>query len=427
MPAIHYRRGRNAGTRRVFIAVPTYSGTVGAVFSVSLFEGMQILDAAKISVDLCIQTGNCHVDDARNAMVREFLKTDCDQFIFIDDDVGFDGADLYRLVNCPGDMVAGVYPCKQNDTNFPVMTIPGTELWADAHGRVEVEAVPTGFLKMTRRCINLMVDCFGERKFYGRGQENESPHVILFERTYEGGKRFSGDYAFCRKWRSLGEKIYVLPEMTFLHTGQYAWGGSLADYWRKRHGVESATVTDSFGRIADGYATLRDFGAVTRYWNNPYAMSPEELEAFYVLLRAFGDAACLVEYGSGISTVISSLVCSSVTAFEADPEWAGRVYSELCRRGVDWPVLAGCGKVVDGWYENDYLVRCANVMLVDGPDRSLGGDRSRFLACKNIGSVSAVFVHDMDDMLFARIVDSGLFDNPEWDRSKRYAILKKTV
>jgi acetone carboxylase gamma subunit len=35
-------------------------------------------------------SGNCHVDDARNSVVREFLASDCTELVFIDADVSWE-------------------------------------------------------------------------------------------------------------------------------------------------------------------------------------------------------------------------------------------------------------------------------------------------------------------------------------------------
>lgn len=407
MPTIHYLRGRDYGVKRIFLAVPTYSGSVGAGFLMSFFEAVEILGAAKISIDLCVQTGNCHVDDARNAMVREFLKTDCTDMVFIDEDVGFRGEDLLQLVTVERDMVAGVYPCKQDDEEFPVRTQPGKELWTESDGCVEVEGVPTGFLRMSRALIEKMVQKFGQRKFYGRGQENDTPHHILFERTYEAGVRYSGDYAFCRKWRSIGGKIYVIPEMHFTHTGEKAWSGCLGDYWKRIYGVAEQdkqarfdAAIESLGRGTCSESILSDLFAG---WGNPdWSAGVELLESCIAHARqAKGN---ILECGSGLSTLVLALsTCQHIWTLEHDPIWASHTHRMLQRYGIKNVTLIYAPLKNYGpfdWYDVSNELPPFDLVICDGPPRTTRGNRAGIAIIEEqIASGATVIVDDPGEYL----------------------------
>jgi hypothetical protein len=129
---------------------------------------MLALTKEGIAVDLCHIAEHCHVDDARNAMVREFLMSKASHLVFIDNDVGFAPGNLIRLAKHDRDMVAGVYPLKEEGEGYPIRIKDGVELWAESDGLVEVEGLPTGFLKISRACIERMIEVYGDRKFYGR-------------------------------------------------------------------------------------------------------------------------------------------------------------------------------------------------------------------------------------------------------------------
>lgn len=402
MPKIYYQRGKDSGSRRIFIAVPTYSGSVGAAFLMSFFEAAQILDAARIGVDLCVQTGNCHVDDARNAMVREFLKTDCSDMVFVDEDVGFDGADLLKLVSVERDLVAGVYPCKQDEEEFPVRTKPGVELWAEPDGCVEVEGVPTGFLRMSRSMLETMISKFGDRKFHGRGQENEPPHVILFERTYENGVRYSGDYAFCRKWKSIGGQLYVMPEMSFTHTGEKSWGGCLGDFWRKKHGVTEARFDEAIARLRAGDAKPEYFQWLLDGWGNPYAATKEMLATIYEL----GKGATVLECGSGITTLVLACAGAKVVSLENDAGWMTRVYSHLQHYQLNADVRYSPITKYEGfeWYQRPEIGP-VSLVVCDGPQRKYGRDGLFALMDDEIKSATIV-MDDTDDSKQADLLGS---------------------
>ncbi len=201
MPVVNYRRGLDSSGPRVFLAVPTGSGDITAPCVASLLEGVQALRAFGFAVDFCIEAGNCHVDDARNSLVREFLKTDCADLVFIDADVGFDPVDLVRLCQFDRDVVGGVYPKKEEPEGFPVL-VEGS-LQAEADGLVEVKGLPTGFLRIRRPVLETLRD--KAESFIGQAGD-PVPYHVIFERRIEDGKRWSGDYAFCRKWLAEGGK-----------------------------------------------------------------------------------------------------------------------------------------------------------------------------------------------------------------------------
>lgn len=381
MPSIHYLRGRNSGPKRVFVAVPTYSGSVGAAFLMSFFEASQILHAAGIAVDLCVETGNCHVDDARNALVREFIKTDCDSLIFIDEDVGFRGEDLLKLANAKFDLVAGVYPCKQMEEEYPVLTKPGTKLFADADGWVEVIGAPTGFMKISRSAINKMVEKFGQRSFVGRGQDpDEEPHRILFERTYSNGKRYSGDYAFCQKWLAIGGKIYVDPLMHFTHSGSFTWSGTLGDHWKRIHGLKEAQQQAKFERavmsLKAGIASDEVFADLWEGWGNPFHSSDVALMKKCYEMASGADS--ILECGSGLSTVVMALANpkADIHTMENDHIWAMKTRDALEKHGLTNVTLHvhSLKQYPEGrWYDlKDVPDRHWDLVLCDGPDRTRG-------------------------------------------------------
>ena len=150
------------GFPRVFVATAAYQFHPN--YTHSLAAAMAVLAHEGIAVDLCHIAEHCHVDDARNAMVREFMMSEASHLIFIDNDVGFSPGNLVRLAkhNPDVDMVAGVYPLKEDEEGYPVRVKGGSDLWADSDGLVEVDGLPTGFLRISRRCLEQMIEKYGD-------------------------------------------------------------------------------------------------------------------------------------------------------------------------------------------------------------------------------------------------------------------------
>lgn len=363
--------------QRAFLAIPTY-GPMPAEFVHCLWGAQLALNAAGIGATLQILTENCHVDDGRNLLVRDFLDTECTDLIFIDPDVLFKAEDLVSLLLPDEDIVAGIYPLKQTPEKFPVMTLPG-DLWSDDSGLVEVMGVPTGFLRI-RRNVLVLLSSMADRYHTKGDTALNHPIPIIFERTFVDGNRISGDYSFCNKWRETGGKIYVDPNMELGHLGNYQWHGRLGNYWRRIHGVQEAAFESAVDAVRMGKDCEKDHQALTQHWGNiPYAAGWGLLGRWIDIARnAGGD---ILEIGAGLTSIMAALANKEQTvyALESDFEWSGKIQAWADKYGADNLKIVNC-PLKDGWYDlpSGFIDKKFGAILVDGPSRSQG-DRSGFI------------------------------------------------
>lgn len=216
---------KQEGKPHIFLATPTtqlYANHVAAVI-----KAIPRLMGAGVAVDHYLFANCCHVDDARNACVAAFLKTECDYLVFIDADVGFPPEALYRLAMHEGEVVAGVYPRKEMQRSYPFQ-FEGDVLRADDDGLIRegILSVPAGFLRLSRKVITHMADA-GLGDSYRSAETGESV-PCLFARCTIRGQRRSGDVAFCEAVRALGHRIYVDPMLELSHAGEVRFHGMLA-------------------------------------------------------------------------------------------------------------------------------------------------------------------------------------------------------
>ena len=345
-----------------FLAVPAYEG-ITAPFVTSLHSSLVNLPHR---LDLEVFSGNCHIDDSRNRLVRDFLESDCDELIFIDGDVTWLDCDLKKLIEHDRDIVAGIYPLKNDDEDYPVAPLPG-ERWAESDGCVEVAGVPTGFLKIRRRVFEKLYDTVPQH----RSREDGYGRMlipVLFERTLKGLSRRGGDYEFCRKAREAGFRVYVDPSMQLGHIGQKLWQGCLGHFWRK-----DVAIPDGIRAIRENRADAATFLEMYNVWHNNWALSPEGLYATSLLARQ--SKGPILECGSGLSTLcLAASTDQPVYALESSPTWASRI-DRLARDNGLTNVRVHLTEVKDHggfeWYadaprENYGLVLC------DGPPRKTG-------------------------------------------------------
>lgn len=372
MSFISYARSPNGGPG-VFLAVAAYDG-LSAPFVQSLFSS-RLKD---YRLDLEIFAGNCHVDDGRNRLVRDFLETDCEQLVFLDTDVFWNENDLKKLIDYQADIVAGIYPYRSEEEEFPVKPLPG-ERWA-VGGLVEVEGVPTGFLKIRRRVLETLYHTVSKHRSRDDGYGRKLIPVI-FERTLNGLSRRGGDYEFCRKAREAGFKIYVDPLMQLGHQGTKLWTGCVGHHWRK-----DIALSEGLKAIRDGTTDANVFLELYNVWNNNWALVPEALLACTLLAR--NAKGPILDCGSGLSSLCMAAATERpVIALEQSPDWAFKIRRLAGEHGLT--NLTVHESAVDGWYidcpQHDYAV-----VVIDGP----AGDDKRSGAFQNPWIHAAVVVVD---------------------------------
>jgi len=103
----------------IFLAIPSYDGTVTSQCCESILKNTHILRDSGHKVIPYFHSGNVYIAGARNICVFNFLRSDCDEMIFIDSDIGFEDHAMLKLVKYDKDITAGVYPYKQDNFNFP--------------------------------------------------------------------------------------------------------------------------------------------------------------------------------------------------------------------------------------------------------------------------------------------------------------------
>jgi hypothetical protein len=132
MPFSHYRRGRKDRENAppdVFIATPCNSGRPCVNYTMAMVDSATWMEANGIKFDYWLHTEDCHVDDARNFLVAQFLNSGAPYMVFIDDDVGWETEGLAKLLNFQdADIVGGAYPLKQKTEDYPIRIKPDPKL-----------------------------------------------------------------------------------------------------------------------------------------------------------------------------------------------------------------------------------------------------------------------------------------------------------
>ena len=366
MSTLYFDQGTaRTGTQKVLLATTAYDNT-HAAYTFSIQRSRELLHKHGIETAYLLLSGNCHVDDARNSVIQEFIDTDCTDIVFLDADVAWEPEQLVRLCQHDADIVGGVYPFRSSDKldDMPVRMIQ--EASPNDCGLIEVEGLPAGFMRI-RRDVIVQLSMHAE-SYALKKSDGLTTVYILFERTLESGTRWGGDLKFCHKWRALGGKVYADYEMRLGHACKEIIYGSLAEVMRRRLGT---TLRDICEKIRKGTWTVHDLAEARRYDDNKFGASND------VLSIAVGFAAKangpIIEAGSGLTTVLMAAATEhTVYCLEHHEGYAERLRMMAREAGVGNIGLCVC-PIKDNWYDltGKTLPKHFSVGLNDGPPRQL--------------------------------------------------------
>jgi hypothetical protein len=334
---------------------------------------IRLLAKEGIEADWLLHQGDPHVDDARNACVAKFLESGAPKFLFIDDDVGWVPEEFLKFIKRDRDVVAAIYPKKSDTLEWPVRLMEGP-LQADADGLVQVENVPTGFLMISRACIESMLT---QAKWFNRKDAGKTP--LLFERGVTGDIRWSGDYWWGRKWAERGGTIWIDPEMNLTHVGLKTWTGCIADDWRRRNGIMDPYLDGAFKLLQSGVVRPEIWEVLSaRSENYPWCAPEQMMAACYAMAK---DAkGPILEVGSGLTTIIMGMAGGNVHSLEHDFAWYRTARDRIKRYGLTNVHLyyAPIREYSDdkAWHEVPAdLPQSFDLLVCDGPPRATA-DRS---------------------------------------------------
>lgn len=234
---------------KVFIAVPAYRGITCEKFFDSLEETVQLFIDSNIDHVVSVLPGCCYIQVARNKLVQQFLESDCDTMLFLDDDISWKPEDAVRLLNVDKPIVAGIYPIKSNIEEYPmILDADESGKTAIIDGLLTASRVPTGFLLIKREVFE-KIRAANPHLVYTevmRGTNDFTPveYFDYFPQGVYNGVWTGEDYAFCKLWCDLGETIHILADIDFEHhSDNMTYKGNLSKFLvRYTHERQKETV-----------------------------------------------------------------------------------------------------------------------------------------------------------------------------------------
>lgn len=201
---------------RLFIATPSYAKDLSVDYVRSVVECAMLLTAHGVPMEHHVLCGSPFLGKARNDLVERFLKSECDNLLFLDSDVGFDVRNLIRVLNHKQEIVGGLVPKRDSKTEsaFHQNALTGRL----ENGLFQSLELPTAFMRIKRSAFEKIA------KPYFRAESSEDA--------------FGEDIYFNRKWVAAGEHFWIDSDIDFSHTGEYIWSGNFYE-----HCIKSGLLT----------------------------------------------------------------------------------------------------------------------------------------------------------------------------------------
>jgi len=226
---------RKRDRKHVVFVLPTYTGEIHVGTSATVYGEGMALQARGHRFSVMDDVGSADISFSRALAVAKFMDSPGTHLMFVDADISGPPGCVQRLLEYDVDFIAGVYVKRQEPFQFLMNYLDGCSgpRLDTETGLLEVRHVAGGFVCVTRRMLAKMLAKHADLEFIcppaplGRA-------VSLFEHYWytdqNGRHRFGEDYAFCERWRDMGGKVLVDPEITLGHTGHKRYTARLLDY-----------------------------------------------------------------------------------------------------------------------------------------------------------------------------------------------------
>jgi hypothetical protein len=198
------------------IAIPTLDGRIEEACLLGLLGAWSRFPCAFHTVR------GSRLPASRDRICAEFLEGDDTHLLCLDADMSWTAEDVARLLALGTDFAFGYYAGKAQGA--PLMCSPS--LGRVRVGDVEAHehaACGAGFVLLSRSCVERLTEAHRADTY----RDTSGRMLVALWQTPGVVRRDDGtlvaegeDFAFCRRWRALGGRIYGHPGVVLGHVGQ---------------------------------------------------------------------------------------------------------------------------------------------------------------------------------------------------------------
>lgn len=221
--------------RKVLIGTPTLDGKVDVWYCDSLMRTARLAIEHDIYIHAIYTSYDSLIQRSRNSLVKLALEQGFDDLFFIDSDVEWEPEWVISVLSYPEPVVGGALVRKSDEKEGYTVKITDNILqWNSRNDLIEVDAVGTGFLKISRFALERV---WNMSQSYKDESGIENKMIFDIQIRQSDGELISEDYVFCEKWKSLGYKVWLDPTITCNHIGVKKYKGNLKNFLTKNNYV----------------------------------------------------------------------------------------------------------------------------------------------------------------------------------------------
>jgi len=233
----------------ILVGTPCYSGSVTVSYMRSLFNMVGHLNSEGVEVDIITPSHESLITRGRNYIANEFLRQEqYTHLLFIDSDIGFEPETGLRYLRADKDIVCGIYPTKHLDLDKIRTISPNLapyeaeaaslsytvkfkhESALDEQGFRSVQYGSTGFMLIKRHVLQRLAEAYPELLYkysFTSTYDHMYDNYAFFETMIDPETRdyLPEDYAFCKRWTSLGGEVHADILSRFTHVGSRVYTG----------------------------------------------------------------------------------------------------------------------------------------------------------------------------------------------------------
>lgn len=229
----------------VVIAVPTYSGMVHIGTSRAIINDTVKMLGLGWAVTIEDTIGSADIYDSRAALVEKFLaRLDATHLMMVDSDVQWPRGGIPRLVDHNVDFAAALYPQRKDPLTYALQYMHDDKVLRPdpSTGLIEMAGVSAGFICLTRGMIERMIEHYRDDPVAGCYERDGQRRVALWDPYRVPGtpRKMGEDYAFCQRWRDIGGKVWVDPDIPMAHVGLKVFQANFADWLKLMPAQEAA-------------------------------------------------------------------------------------------------------------------------------------------------------------------------------------------
>lgn len=235
----------------VLIGTPMYGGMCTYAYTSSLINSIMDLRKNDIGAYWYFVANESLITRGRNYLVDYFLtQTNCTHLMFIDADITYPETSIRRLIEADKEIICAPYPKKFIDweniakvaasksepipniheygASYVINYIDSSNIpLPDKNGVIEILHGGTGFMCIKREVFLKMKPQLKKARAANFGRFDNWYTEYFMTEIDEDGVFQSEDWYFCNRWRNLGGKIHLIPNIKLDHMGSHIYSGNI--------------------------------------------------------------------------------------------------------------------------------------------------------------------------------------------------------